>query len=371
TVAIQGLRARMVKMIRQRGELLRRSNALLGATERLTGILDPEEVMSVAAQLSAELASPDSSGRRAQYMALDGDLVHMVAQYDETGHHVTSTFLLEDHPYLLQVVQTGEAVRSRIDPSLLGPTLRPLILEARVTSGVWVPVYCKGMLHGVLSVPGRGSARASDELFAQCKAIGHLTELALNNSFAHQDMHHAATTDPLTGLLNRRGFEQLVENRPGRADFAILVIDVDGLKVVNDTRGHYAGDVLLTRMAAAMSGVLRRGDVLARLGGDEFAAFLFEAEQGAARRMAERMLQATSRVFAWEIEGSISVGVATGGPEDDAAGVLRAADAAMYRAKRAGGKRYVVDGLPEHLTAPHRASAEPPDAEEGSTGLSA
>ena len=72
-------------------------------------------------------------------------------------------------------------------------------------------------------------------------------------------------TDELTGLANHRSFEQLLEHRPGHQPFAVLAVDVDGLKLVNDSKGHAVGDELLRAIGQALVGTLRRGDILARV----------------------------------------------------------------------------------------------------------
>jgi len=148
-----------------------------------------------------------------------------------------------------------------------------------------------------------------------------------------------ALTDPLTNLPNRRGFEAFIANRPRRRPFVILVLDVDGLKRVNDTEGHAAGDLLLVKVAEVVRQAMRRGDVLARLGGDEFAAYLIDAGQGDGCRVAERMLDALAAPDR-ALTARVSIGVAVGAANDEADEVYAAADAAMYRAKRAGGMRY-------------------------------
>jgi diguanylate cyclase (GGDEF)-like protein len=173
-------------------------------------------------------------------------------------------------------------------------------------------------------------------------AVGHLTELALSNAISHKEIQELATTDALTGLPNRRGFHEIVENLPGRRPFGILAMDVDGLKRVNDTKGHAAGDALLVHIARTFKGALRRGDVLARLGGDEFATFLFEAGEDTGRMVADRMQLALKDA---PINGEVprvSAGLAYGVPGDDFEKVLELADGAMYEAKRRGGARYEI-----------------------------
>jgi diguanylate cyclase (GGDEF)-like protein/PAS domain S-box-containing protein len=147
-----------------------------------------------------------------------------------------------------------------------------------------------------------------------------------------------AATDPVTGLGNRRRFEKALAELPRQA-FAIVAIDVDGLKAVNDQLGHGAGDVLLTTVATTVDAVLRRGDVLARVGGDEFAVLLHGATVTQAAEAGERMRTA---MHGAADNARISVGC-VGAPEGaDPHAVWRAADTALYQAKRRGRDQVVA-----------------------------
>lgn len=156
--------------------------------------------------------------------------------------------------------------------------------------------------------------------------------LAASNS----ELARLATTDPMTGLANRRGFDQEVVARRGRRDFAVLVIDVDGLKALNDSAGHVAGDELLRAVGVALSGAARAGDVVARLGGDEFAVFIAEARPGDADAVAARLRVAVEHI---EVRGRpvrVSIGSAVGGPGTVFDDLMNRADVAMYEEKRQG-----------------------------------
>jgi diguanylate cyclase (GGDEF)-like protein len=339
SVAAHNLRDGVRRQEEAREEVLRRTVALERAAEELTAILDPEEVVQAATRLAAELASPPGvPGRRAQYCRIENDRVTLVAQYDETGSSVEESFALADHPNLLSVFLSRKALSCEIDAEAMGPTVRGLIEDLGVSHSVYVPVVHGSEMDGILGLSIRGR-EMPPELFEQCKSLGHLLDLSLANAKAHRKLGEEATTDPLTGLPNRRGFDTYIGNRPGRRPFVILALDVDGLKQTNDTLGHDAGDALLLRVAETVQRTMRRGDVLARLGGDEFAAYLFDASESDGRRFADRMLEA---LMSNQRPVSVSIGIAAGDPEDDVYGVHAAADAAMYQAKRAGGRRYDV-----------------------------
>lgn len=167
----------------------------------------------------------------------------------------------------------------------------------------------------------------------------------------------AALHDPLTGLPNRRlladRLEQAMERsrRSGR-NVAILFCDLDGFKHVNDAHGHRAGDDVLVALASRLQSVVRPQDTLARVAGDEFV-ILCEALPGADRaaRIAQRTLGVLDAPFHIEqvpapVEIGMSVGVALAGDEDTLASAVARADAAMYQAKRQGGRRHVLDVAP-------------------------
>jgi diguanylate cyclase (GGDEF)-like protein len=171
----------------------------------------------------------------------------------------------------------------------------------------------------------------------------------------------AAVTDPLTSLPNRRGLEQLVSERRGRRSFAVLAIDIDNLKRVNDRHGHAVGDELLVLVAEAVQRALREGDVLARTGGDELVVFTFDADEASACAVAQRALDSVRSEHRRRLEPRISIRVACGSPEEAPDDVLRRADTALYRAKRDGSARYeVAEGDPLLTGQPERPRSAGP-----------
>ena len=163
---------------------------------------------------------------------------------------------------------------------------------------------------------------------------------------AEERLAHLAFHDPLTGLPNRAYFMDTLEGALGRSrsgvdPLAVLLIDLDGFKLVNDSRGHHAGDILLAEVARRLSGSLESGATLARLGGDEFAVLLERIpDAGEAVRAAERLMGALRSAVMLDdgetyVGASIGIAVSTrrrSYPVD----LLRSADIALYRAKAAG-----------------------------------
>lgn len=168
-------------------------------------------------------------------------------------------------------------------------------------------------------------------------------EAQLKASRAHvSDLEARIDIDPLTEILNRRGFERelnraLAYVKRYGSSAALLFIDLDEFKQVNDRHGHAAGDAVLKMVAATLLGQLRASDVLARLGGDEFAALLWHVGGPAAAAKAlalERAVHATSvRWSGFALVVGASAGMALLGAQDTAAEVLARADAAMYARK--------------------------------------
>jgi diguanylate cyclase (GGDEF)-like protein len=219
--------------------------------------------------------------------------------------------------------------------------VRETVRSAGLTHGAWVPIVSGGDLYGVLALATRGEAISAEQL-SRCADVGQILELALGHALAHRQAARAAVTDPLTGLANRRGLEQLLRERRGRRAFAVLAIDVDKLKDVNDRSGHAAGDELLRTVAEAIGHALRDGDVLARIGGDEFVAITFDANRESASAVAQRMLESVRAACTEKLHPRISIGVACASQTDTDVLVLRQADAALYDAKRSGGARYAI-----------------------------
>lgn len=166
-------------------------------------------------------------------------------------------------------------------------------------------------------------------------------------------LRQLASTDMLTGVYNRRHFFAsaaaiLPQTTPATTSLALLLVDIDHFKRVNDNFGHQAGDQALVAVANRCGAVLRKQDVLARFGGEEFAVLLPETSLGDARLLAERLLEAvaTSPVTtsAGSLALSVSIGLAIWDRETTTIDqLIERADAALYAAKRAGRSRVVAD----------------------------
>jgi diguanylate cyclase (GGDEF)-like protein/PAS domain S-box-containing protein len=165
---------------------------------------------------------------------------------------------------------------------------------------------------------------------------------------AEAQLEREARFDPLTGVGNRRQFDErlalaIARGRHQRVALALLFLDIDFLKPINDRHGHAAGDHLIRVFAQRLSGLVREGDLVARIGGDEFVVLsehleIADAAQFA-ERTAQRMIAAMAEPVVFDgtaLQTGASIGIAVAGSPQDADTLIAAADRALYAAKAAG-----------------------------------
>ena len=197
--------------------------------------------------------------------------------------------------------------------------------------------------------------------FMAARATAELRARVLHEALALA--HAKSLHDELTALPNRVHFQQQLELALATArPFAVLFLDLDRFKVINDSLGHPAGDTLLAAVARRVSAALRPCDFAARLGGDEFVILLDGAGEHEAAEMARRIEAAVELPFSIEgqdVYTSASIGIACSrGQYRDAGEVLRDADTAMYRAKAAGKARFAIFHATMHVEAVDRMQLE-------------
>ncbi|NNF52795.1 MAG: GGDEF domain-containing protein [Gammaproteobacteria bacterium] len=184
------------------------------------------------------------------------------------------------------------------------------------------------------------------------QAIENVLKLQLENLELARELQYEATHDSLMGLVNQREFKRRFERMSANArvhssPYALVFLDLDYFKQINDTAGHMAGDKLLREIGRLMKTKVRGRDTLARIGGDEFALLLEGCGRDQAVRIAE-MLHRTINTFKLEYEGKLyGVGVSIGitfttDGSDSASAMLKAADKACYASKEAGRNRIEV-----------------------------
>ncbi len=196
--------------------------------------------------------------------------------------------------------------------------------------------------------------------------------LLLQKTLLHAEMLEAARTDAKTGLANPQHWRDVAEREVARAKrgpaaLAVLLVDLDGFKAVNDRYGHLAGDAVLTAVAQELRAAVRPRDLVGRFGGEEFVLLLTAASPTDAVATAERVRARVARIEhpmgrgQAPLRTTVSVGVALyGQAAQDLTGLLSAADTAMYDAKAAGRNRVRVAGAPPVLPAKARTPDQGP-----------
>ena len=264
-----------------------------------------------------------------------------------TNAHVVGTPLEAGRAIGLTLVTLwldGAAPRSTAIPQRRAASIR----TALVVSGV-ATFVALGVL--VVAADGHLSAVASVLAALTLLAVAVRTRLAFGQVARIPELRAQTLTDDLTGLANRRALYDGARDRlldPRRQRRALLLLDLDKFKEVNDSLGHHAGDLLLIQVGARLRDLVRAGDLLARIGGDEFAILLEDSGLDQATAVAGKVRAALAEAFALEglaLHTAASIGIALF-PDDglDLTTVLRKADIAMYKAKASGGGYHVYRG---------------------------
>jgi diguanylate cyclase (GGDEF)-like protein len=327
-------------------------------SEAVNGTLDPNElyraiVRGVPRVVPADIAALvvlDRATGRYQLMAMDG-----VADEEYVGVEVRPGEGM-----------AGRAIRDRalvIDEQFGRPSFAASVATAgdpalTPMQAAAVPLVREGAVVGAITVLRHDRERQFTQLERDALSmIAEQVALGVANAFLHADVRELAVRDPLTGLFNRRyldpALEQLMAQRARlpeaeRPALSVVMYDFDHFSDLNNRHGHQAGDAVLKTFGSMLLARKRSSDVVARFGGEEFAAVLYRATLDDALRIAE---QVREQVASQPVEGpngeelhvTVSAGCATAGPEAPTAeALLRAADVALYMAKRAGRNRVVA-----------------------------
>lgn len=251
---------------------------------------------------------------------------------------------------VLDLMQRGPITFYDLAEHPAGVVVEPLA-ERGVVSGAAVTLGDRERPMGQLCAYSRTKRAFTTDDTNLLQAISHVLATAVHARRAEDQARHDAMHDPITGLPNRVLFsdrlaQALARTERDRSPLAVLLLDIDRFKLINDSLGHQVGDELLQEVAPRLSGAVRASDTVARLGGDEFAVLCEDLEdEREAQEMAERLGACFLRPFALAGEqqfATASVGLVVADSHTDAEELLRDADAAMYRAKEAGRGRYEV-----------------------------
>jgi diguanylate cyclase (GGDEF)-like protein len=253
--------------------------------------------------------------------------------------------------------------RRLLDDVLVGALmlLAGLVIAARVAKGIAMPLRRLGEDAAAIGrgdLAHRSGVQVGGEIGMLAATLNRMAD-SLEQRTA--GLKHLAEYDALTGVPNRALFldrleQAIVRSTRSRKPMALLFLDIDRFKSVNDTLGHAGGDELLKGFARVLQTSVRASDTVARLGGDEFTVILeLLNERGDARALAQTIVSRTrelATLFDSSFKVSTSIGVALfDSGSTDAATLLRRADSALYEAKRLGRDRFVIDG--EDIAASH------------------
>lgn len=329
--------ARLFEAAEQRAAEL---EAVRQATLSLTSSLEPQDVLDAILHATLRLLGEAWGAHVFLYDA--GALTFGAALHE--GRRVDHAWN-EPRPYSLTytVARRGETI---VVPDVAS---HPLFTNARPTglgAIVSLPLKLGDRVVGVMNLTYRESHDFTDTELRLLRLLGDQAAIAIERARLHGLVSQEARTDALTGLPNRRALDERLADEVLRATryehhFSLLMMDLDGFKLINDTHGHPTGDAVLQQVARNMLRAIRDTDFLARYGGDEFALLMPETDETSALLVANKLWLAATTGFDLPLPElyngrfSLSVGLATFPTQaSDGLSLLSAADRALYEAKR-------------------------------------
>ena len=302
--------------------------ALLGAVQELSLARSVEDVQRIVRSAARQLAAADG----ATFVLRDEDRCF----YADEDAIAT---LWKGQKFPLEACISGWAMLNR-----LSVAIEDIYAYERIPHDAYRPTFVKSLVMvpirrvdplGAIGIYWAERHRPSEQEIGLAQALADSTAVAMEHVMTRGKLKEAAAlaeTDPLTGLPNRRAWDEVLESaiESGVRPLCVALIDIDHFKGYNDYEGHQAGDRLLQDAAGAWRKALRSGDIIARVGGDEFAVLMPECGTGAAENICKRLCAALP-------EGrTASIGVACWDGLEDAEDLTARADGALYEAKQSG-----------------------------------
>ncbi|MEV5070373.1 diguanylate cyclase [Microbacterium sp. LMI12-1-1.1] len=361
-------RDRAVLMTRQRrgtGDVL----MLAEATERFRAMIDLRRRYALADRTRTRLEIVMDSSVAFSTASTERSLAEILADTTARAYRAEeSTVLLRSPDRASRIVAGPDVLGGRIDvDALIGmvaaprrvvkvvgdaegerlvPGLGAAMRDADVRAFIAAPLHHEEADFGAFISWFHHERTFDDEAAPLAEALAGQAGQALATLRLQARLAHAATHDEVTGLPNRRVLESQMDEVLGGRGCAVLFIDLDGFKRVNDLFGHQAGDRMLRDVGRRLLTAVRASDLVARYGGDEFVVVCEVGEPSDAVEIAERILdlfRAEPTGSAAPLSASIGIAVASSGSGLMADQLLRHADLAMYRAKSAGGNRIELE----------------------------
>jgi len=321
----------------------------------LTSTLDPRQVLAIVTEKVGEMFRADAwtllladevSGELEVQVAIGEAAGRLLGTRLPLGAGITGWVASSAHPVLIDDARADARFSLNVDPA---PSGAPRSFMA-------VPLRTAATCIGALALCAREGERFSADELRTLSALADYTAIALSNARNFEKVRELTVLDDHTALYNSRHLYRVLEAESVRAvryrrPLSVIFFDLDLFKQVNDAYGHQAGSDLLREVGQLLRALLRATDVPVRYGGDEFVVILPETTREQAAAVAGRLrdaLQANPFLRSRDLAVSVtaSFGIATW-PEDGETGedLLRAADAAMYRAKGAGRNAIAVGNL--------------------------
>ncbi len=353
---------RLLSILADQAATALESVRLLARTRDLAGEL--QRLLDMSSDLSASLDSREVADLIARHLALALAVDECAVSYwDKPNERVLSLgyypalridelepwFDVAGYPQTLRVLERHEiAIVDAEDPAA-DPAEVALLRRDGNRALAMLPLVAKGEAIGLVELFSKTPVAWDEGRLRFAQTMANEAGMALENARLYEAARNLADRDPLTGFYNHRFLherlgEEVVRAQRARRPLSMLMLDLDDFKLVNDTFGHLFGDRVLTFTADLIRSTLRASDIPARYGGDEFAILLPETDRDEACSAAERILAAfRDRPFVGEQRGPVpiaaSIGVATY-PADGRTPteLIAAADEALYRVKRDGGR---------------------------------
>jgi diguanylate cyclase (GGDEF)-like protein len=331
-----------------------RLQALLDLSHKVSSSLDLSDVLAAFADQAAELTG--ASAAELSFWDQDRDCLVMLVEHLQGSDAITEeggqVYRLSDFPATRHVLIAQEPMQIRVSREEDDPAERRLLESRGQKTLLMLPLVARGETIGLMEVIDVEDREFEAYDVDFCQACCDVVAVAVRNAMLYAEMQELAARDKLTGLYNRRLFEEQFDAAVARSlrngeELTLLVVDLDGLKRINDLGGHPAGDDALKALADALRASVRTGDVPCRLGGDEFAVILPGATPADAIKIAERAQQALNAHGTFSFSGGVARASANIGSIYD---LYRSADIAAYRAKAAGGARTLL-GVESRLPA--------------------
>ncbi|HEX4011677.1 MAG TPA: diguanylate cyclase [Solirubrobacteraceae bacterium] len=350
------LAATVMLMLRQADSRERYATAMLAqrdaeevAVSRIATLVaeqvEPEAVFALVAEEVGQLL--DSRTATVSRFDSDHETRTIIGSWTPQGEDFTGVeFGLDGVTASAEVFRTGAAARIG---SYTGPSdqTAPVISTLAGGSGVAAPIIVGGRLWGAIGAAFTDPAR-SVGAEVRLERFARLVGLAISNTEAWDKLARQASTDPLTGLANRRAFDEHLQSELARQrrygrDLSVALLDIDHFKRINDTHGHPAGDRVLVRLACLLTANARDGELIARIGGEEFAWVMPETDAAGAFTAADRARRAIeAEVFADLGTITVSAGVRQADTSESASALIGDADQALYEAKAKGRNTTVI-----------------------------